>query len=251
MLKIRWIPIALLILIAVVSCVTLYWIVQSQLSMNITENRETVFQVAAFKPFAQGDFDGNTTYAELAEHGDFGIGTLNDIDGEMVALNGVFYQIPIDGKPRQINSTEKTPFALVTFFEADQTLHVADAMNYSELTAYIDQNISPEDAMYAIKIHGVYDYAKTRSVPKQTAPYPTLAEVIENQVIFTLNNVTGTTAGFRLPSYMDEINVAGYHFHFISDDEISGGHLLDCIVRNATIEIDYTYEYELALPENP
>ena len=251
MLKIRWIPIALLILIAVVSCVTLYWIVQSQLSMNITENRETVFQVAAFKPFAQGDFDGNTTYAELAEHGDFGIGTLNDIDGEMVALNGVFYQIPIDGKPRRINSAEKTPFALVTFFEADQTLHVADAMNYSELTAYIDQNISPEDAMYAIKIHGVYDYAKTRSVPKQTAPYPTLAEVIENQVIFTLNNVTGTTAGFRLPSYMDEINVAGYHFHFISDDEISGGHLLDCIVRNATIEIDYTYEYELALPENP
>lgn len=251
MLKIRWIPIALLILIAVVSCVALYSIVQSQLSMNITENRETVFQVAAFKPFAQGDFDGNTTYAELAEHGDFGIGTLNDIDGEMVALNGVFYQIPIDGKPRQINSTEKTPFALVTFFEADQTLHVADAMNYSELTAYIDQNISPEDAMYAIKIHGVYDYAKTRSVPKQTVPYPTLAEVIENQVIFTLNNVTGTTAGFRLPSYMDEINVAGYHFHFISDDEISGGHLLDCIVRNATIEIDYTYEYELALPENP
>jgi acetolactate decarboxylase len=88
-------------------------------------------------------------------------------------------------------------------------------------------------------------------VPKQTEPYPTLTEVIDNQVIFPLNNVTGTTVGFRLPSYMNEINVAGYHLHFITDDETAGGHLLDCIVRDATIEIDYTYDYELALPESP
>ena len=247
LLKIRWIPIVLLTLIAVASCVALYTV----LTVDMTKSRETVFQVAAFKPFAEGEYDGTTTYAELAKHGDFGIGTLNGLDGEMVALDGVFYQIAVDGKPRQIISTEETPFALVTFFEADQTLHVADAMNYTELKAYIDQNISPEDAMYAIKVHGVYDYAKTRSVPMQKEPYPALTEVIENQTVFTLNNVTGTTAGFRLPSYMEQINVAGYHFHFIADDELSGGHLLDCIVRNATIEIDYTYDYELALPENP
>jgi acetolactate decarboxylase len=250
MLKNRWILIAVLALIVVVSGVALYTLSQSQLGTNTAESRETVFQVAAFKPFAEGEFDGITTYGELAKHGDFGIGTLTGLDGEMVALNGVFYQIPIDGKPRQISSTEETPFAMVTFFEVDQTLHVADAMNYSELKAYIDQNISPENAMYAIKIHGDYDYAKTRSVPMQTEPYPTLAEVIENQTIFTLNNVTGTMAGFRLPSYMDEINVAGYHLHFITDDETSGGHVLECIVRNAVIEIDYTYEYELTLPEN-
>ena len=140
---------------------------------------------------------------------------------------------------------------MVTFFEADQTLHVNTAMNYSELKTYIDQNISPENAMYAIKIHGTYDYAKVRSVPKQTEPYPNLTAVIENQVIFPLNNVTGTIAGFRLPSYMSEINVAGYHCHFITDDETAGGHVLECIVRNATIEIDCTYEYELVLPENP
>ncbi len=56
--------------------------------------------------------------------------------------------------------------------------------------------------------------------------------------------------GFRFPSYMDEINVAGYHFHFITDDEESGGHLLDCKMRNVTIEIDYVYEYEMVLLEN-
>lgn len=251
MLKIRWIPIALLTLIAVASFVALYTVEQSQLNMAAVTNKETLFQVAAFKTFAQGDYDGTITYAELAKRGDFGIGTLNGLDGEMVALNVVFYQIPTDGNPVQISSEAKTPFAVVTFFEADQTFHVAGAMNYSELTAYIDQILVPENAMYAIKVHGVYDYAKTRSVPVQTEPYPTLTEVIAHQVIFTLNNVTGTTAGFRLPSYMEGINVAGYHFHFITDDEAAGGHLLDCIVRNATIEIDYTYKYELILPANP
>jgi acetolactate decarboxylase len=50
---------------------------------------------------------------------------------------------------------------------------------------------------------------------------------------------------------MDEINVSGYHLHFITDDENSGRHVLECFVRNATIEIDYTYDYELVLPENP
>ncbi len=250
MLKTRWIAIATLALIVVVSCFGLYTVLQSQSSKN-TNNRETLFQVAAFKPFAEGEYDGITTYAELAKHGDFGIGTLTGLNGEMVALGGVFYQIPSDGKPRQISSTEETPFAMVTFFEADQTLQVADAMNYSELKDYIDQNISPENVMYAIKVHGVYDYAKTRSVPGQTEPYPPLTAVIENQTIFTLNNVTGTMAGFRLPSYMAEINVEGYHLHFITDDKVSGGHVLEFIVRNAVIEIDYTYEYELDLPENP
>ncbi|PVX25662.1 MAG: acetolactate decarboxylase [Candidatus Bathyarchaeum sp.] len=242
--KLKWVSIALLVLlIAVVSCVALYFVLQPQLNTN----KETVFQVGAFTPFAQGDYDGNVTYAELAKHGDFGLGTLNGLDGEMVAVNGVFYQIPIDGEPRQISSAEETPFAIVTFFEADQTLHVAESMNYSELKAFIDENISPENAIYALKIHGVCDYAKTRSVPVQAEPYPTLTEVIEQQTIFTSNSVTGTMAGFRFPSYMDEVNVAGYHLHFIADDKNSGGHLLDCVVSDATIEIDYTYDYELVL----
>ena len=244
MLKSRWLPLVVLTLIVVVSCAVLYVVLQ-----HPSGSGETVFQVAAFEPFAAGEYAGITTFDELAKHGDFGLGTLTGLDGEMVAVNGVFYQIPISGIPRQISSTEETPFALVTFFEADQTLQVADAMNYSELKTYIDQNISPENAMYAIKIHGTYDYAKVRSVPKQTEPYPNLTAVIGNQVIFPLNNVTGTVAGFRLPSYMNEINVAGYHCHFITDDETAGGHVLDCIIRDATIEIDYTYEYELMLPE--
>ena len=233
----------MLMVLLVISSVAFYVVWQSQ----STARREAVSQVGAFVPFAQGDYDGDVTFGELAMHGNFGLGTLDGIDGEMVALNGVFYQIPVDGVPRRISPVAETPFAVVTFFEADQILTVAEAMNYSQLQDYIDQNISPEAAVYAIRVHGVCDYLEVRSVPKQTEPYPSLTEVIDNQVVFTLSNVSGFMAGFRFPSYMDQVNVAGYHMHFISDDATSGGHLLDCIVRSAIIEIDYTYDYELVL----
>jgi acetolactate decarboxylase len=250
LLKVKRVHVLFLVVVAVLLCVAVYFVLNSQSGVDVVD-RETLFQVASFKMFAQGEYDAIMSYAELAKHGDFGMGTLTGLDGEMVAVDGVFYHIATDGNPRQITPSEETPFATVTFFEADQTFHVADAMNYSELTAYIDQNISPDVAMYAIRVHGEYDYVQTRSVPKQVPPYPTLAEVVKNQTVFTLSNFTGTIAGFRLPSYMIEVNVAGYHLHFISDDKLFGGHLLDCVVRNATIDIDYTYNYELFLQENP
>ena len=247
-LKSKLVILAALVLIAVVSCTALYAVWQLKFSVSVTEDRETLFQISPFNTFAQGNYDGNITYGELAEHGDFGIGTLNGLNGEMIALNGVFYQIPVEGTPRQIDSSEKTPYATATFFEADQTSQVADALNYSELTTYIDGILPSENAIYAIKVSGVYDYVKTRSVPMQAKPYQPLTEAIKNQTVFTLNNVAATAVGFWFPSSMDGVDFTGYHLHLITDDHGAGGHLLDCIVRNATVEIDQTRRFTMVLP---
>jgi len=235
-------------LVAVVSCPALYVVWQLNFNANMIEDRETLFQVSPFNTFAQGNYDGTVTYGELAEHGDFRIGTVNGLNGEMIALDGVFYQIPVDGAPRQIGSSEKAPYATVTFFEADQTSHVADALNYSELTEYINGILSSENAIYAIKVQGTYDYAKTRSVPMQTQPYQPLTEAIKNQTVFTLDNVAATAVGFWFPSSMDGVDFIGYHLHLITNSHSGGGHLLDCIVRNATIEIDQTRQFNMVLP---
>jgi acetolactate decarboxylase len=164
-LKGKWVPIIVLTIIAVVSCAALYEIWQFRFSTSATENRETLFQISAFNVFSAGNYDGNTTYGELAEHGDFGIGTLNGLNGEMIALDGTFLQIPTDGKPRQIDATEKTPYATVTFFEADQTIQVADALNYSELTAYIDNVLPTDSAIYAIKIMAITIMRRPEACP--------------------------------------------------------------------------------------
>jgi len=236
------------VLVAVIFSAALYAVWQLSFSASVIEDRETLFQISPFNTFALGNYDGEFTYGELAEHGDFGIGTLNGLNGEMIALDGVFYQIPVDGTPRRISSSEKTPYATVTFFEADQTRQVSDALNYSELQTYISGLLPSENVIYAIKIHGTYDYAETRSVPLQSKPYPPLTEAVKNQTVFTLSNVAATAVGFWFPASMDGVDFTGYHLHLVTDDYGAGGHLLDCIVRNATIEIDQTCSFKLVLP---
>lgn len=211
-------------------------------------DRETLFQISPFNTFALGNYDGDFTYGELAKHGDFGIGTLNGLNGEMIALDGVFHQIPVDGTPRQIGFSEKTPYATVTFFEVDQVRQVADALNYSELQAYIEGLLLSENVIYAIKVAGFCDYAETRSVPLQTKPYPALTEAVKNQTVFTLSDVAATAVGFWFPAGMDGVDFTGYHLHLITDDHSAGGHLLDCSARNVTIEIDQNSKFNMILP---
>lgn len=210
--------------------------------------QDTLYQVSPFNVFSAGNFEGNTTYAELAGHGDFGIGTLNGLDGEMFALNGRFYQIPTEGGPREIGPSEKTPYATVTFFNSDQTFHLADISNYSGLTAAIDSMLPDHDAIYAIKVVGHFDFVKTRSVPVQTKPFPALTEAVKDQTVFDLSGVEGTAVGFFFPASMGGVDVVGYHLHFLADDLTAGGHLLDCTIGDATVVIDQTNDYHLLIP---
>jgi len=210
--------------------------------------KDSLYQVSAFNVFSAGNFEGNTTYSELAEHGDFGIGTLNGLNGEMIAFNGKFYQIPNEGLPRQISSSEKTPYATVTFFNSDKSFQVANATSYSELTGKINSTLPNYNAIYAIKVHGFFTLAETRSVPIQNEPYPTLTEAVKNQTIFNLSNVKGTAVGFYFPNSMNGVDYSGYHMHFLTDDYLAGGHLLECNLRDATVEIDQINKYNLLIP---
>ncbi len=211
-------------------------------------DRDTLFQIEAFNTFSSGKYDGYMTYSELAEHGDFGIGTVHELDGEMIALNGIFYQIPVDGKPRQIDPSIKAPYATITFFKEDIKKTLKDPVDYFDIQSIINTLMPAENAIYAIKITGNYLYAETRSVPAQTKPYPIIAEVVKNQSVFILNNVSATAVGFWFPSSMDGVDYVGYHLHLITDDHSAGGHLLNFTVENATIEIDQTNKFNLILP---
>lgn len=225
---------------------TAFYLFQSQ--GNLSVDKEILFQISAFNKFSSGQYNGYITFDELAKHGDFGIGTLHGLNGEMIAIDGVFYQIPADGLPLKINSSSLTPYATVTFFEPDQIIQ-ANSLNYSQLMQFINQSLSTKNVICGIKVNGDFEYAKARSVPIQTEPYLTLTEVISHQTIFNLTNISGIAAGFYFPDSMNGVDAMGYHLHFLSSDQLAGGHLLDCIIRNATIELDYTNKYTLVLPE--
>lgn len=208
---------------------------------------DSLFQVSTINALMEGVYDGDVSIKELKKRGDFGIGTFNSLDGEMLAIGGEFYQIKSDGSVNLALDSMFSPFSVVTFFEADISLPIAGPLNYDEFTELLNLVLPTSNIPYAIKFEGEFDYVKARSVPAQDRPYPKLTEVVKSQPVFESRNIEGTVVGFRIPAYMQGLNVSGYHFHFISKDKQFGGHLLACAINQGNLEVDPTHEFNLHL----
>jgi acetolactate decarboxylase len=213
-------------------------------------SNDMLFQTSPISALQQGVFDGNMTFKDLRAYGDFGLGTVQALDGEMVELDGQFYQVKSDGVAYRLNNSTKTPFAEVTFFKPDETVALSGTSNLTQLCGFLDSKLDTTNIFYAIRIDDTFDYVETRSVPIQSKPYPTLSEAVEGQKIFEFHNVKGTIVGFRCPDYINGVNVPGYHMHFLTANCSAGGHLLDFKLNNANIKVENLYEFELALPDN-
>jgi len=213
-------------------------------------DREVLYQASTIQALSAGDYDGQETLGALKRHGDFGLGTFQGLDGEMVVLDGLFYQVKVDGRVHPVNEAAGIPFAQVTFFNTDKTFTVDHELSYADLGGYLDKLLPSKNIFYAVKISGMFKYIKTRSVPKQAKPYPGLDQVVKEQKVFEFHNIKGTVVGFRSPEYSKNFSVGGYHLHFISRDRSSGGHLLDFQASSLKIEIDETADFYLSLPTN-
>jgi acetolactate decarboxylase len=210
--------------------------------------RDVLFQASTIDALLQAAYDGTITFGELERHGDFGIACGDRLDGEVVGLDGDWYRIRTDGEVYPINDTMTTPFASVTFFDADQTVLVDEPMNLTDLETCLDSHLPSKNLFYAIRVDGTFTAVRARSVPVQEKPYPRLVDVTANQTIFLFENVTGTAVGFWTPALAGGINVPGYHLHFISDDRTGGGHVLDLTLGTGTVHIDTTPNLFMALP---
>jgi acetolactate decarboxylase len=101
-------------------------------SLHVTESH-MIFQTSTLQALMDGVYDGNMTFQELGRYGDFGIGTFNGLDGEMIGLDGKFYQIKADGRVSPVAGTMKTPLAEVTLFKAGKTYTVEKSFYYDQL----------------------------------------------------------------------------------------------------------------------
>ena len=216
---------------------------------HTTVDRETLYQVSTIDALMQGVFDGVEPVAELKKHGDFGIGTFDALDGEMIVLDGVVYQAKADGHIYVAADNQTTPFATVTYFDPDLSVSTDSPMNMSVFSTIMAGRLPTENMIYAVRMHGTFPTIKVRAIPAQHKPYPTLAVASTNQSVYTYTNSTGTVVGFYTPVFFQGLNVAGYHLHFISDDRKTGGHILDFTVpANTTVEYDITPEFTMELP---
>jgi acetolactate decarboxylase len=216
---------------------------------SFEHTHHTLFQTSTIDALLSGNYEGDVSFAELKAYGDFGLGTFDALDGEMIGLDGAFYQVKADGRAYEVDKHMKTPFAVVTFFEPREIQNLAAPMNYAALRAHLDGIVAADATKcHAVRVDGHFRYVKTRSVPRQHKPYPPLVEAVKHQPTFEFYDVRGSLVGFRFPDYVGGLNVSGYHFHFITDDRSAGGHLLECEMHRGELRVDHESDLNLELP---
>jgi acetolactate decarboxylase len=188
---------------------------------------DTITQVSSYNGLLAGLYDDVVTYSELEGAGDTGLGTFERMDGEMILLEGQLYKVDFEGNVIKMKPGTATPYATLVNFKEDSKFEVAPDQTREEATGVIEKTFENPNLPHALLIEGTFAYVKTRSVPQQEKPYPTLAELAANQAIFETENVTGTIVGFYYPKFASTLNVPGFHLHFLSKDRSFGGHILE------------------------
>jgi len=215
---------------------------------DTSESKPTLFQISIIDSLYEGKYDGKYKLSNLLEIGDFGLGTFDKLNGEMIILNSSIYQFKDDGLVYQSNADDTTPFACIVKFNSNESYEIFN-MKDDELKKLIDSLITNKNLFYALKLQGEFSYIRTRTIALQKKPYKQLNEVLKNQIVFERTNLSGTLIGFYCPSFVDKINVSGYHFHFINDELNFGGHVLNFRIDNGKLEIQKINQLKIILPD--
>jgi acetolactate decarboxylase len=226
---------------------TLSAIVIQALERLLGDEDKTVFQTSTVGALMEGASTGDMTMGELKTHGDFGLGTFDGLDGEMIELDGKVFQVRADGHAHPVEDSARTPFATVSFFKADENARLDHPCDQPAMLAAVAAMLPSQNIFHALRIEGRFDYVKTRAVARQNKSVG-LEDAARDEPIFEFHDVEGTIVGFFTPDYLRGVNVPGYHLHFITADRTAGGHMLDCRTNDVTIKIHHTPEFELGTP---
>jgi acetolactate decarboxylase len=200
--------------------------------------RGRITQISVINELRIGRYDGVMPIHELLRCGDFGLGTLDHLDGELIVLDGRAYQARGDGVVAEVDSNRSTPFAIVIRFEPDGEVPCPRVGNLADLDAGLEDALGPRKNFLAVRVDGRFAAITLRSVHRQEPPYRPLGDVVADQSVWTRGELSGTLVGFSSPAWVGALSVPGYHWHFLSDDRTVGGHVLDCRVREGRVQYE-------------
>ena len=217
-----------------------------------TNNTDTLFQVSTLQALMQGYYYPVSTVGELKQNGDFGIGCFEAVNGELIMVDGVVYQAIHDSSILVPDNNTTIPYATVTFFNNDISFELENVSSMENLKEQLNKivNENGNNIFYFVRIDGTFDTLYYRSEYAQKEPYKPLAKAMEtDQTFFNKENETGTIVGLYCPDFMDKLNSPGWHFHFITQDKKSGGHLLNLSSKKIAVQLDKKTDFKMILPE--
>ena len=210
--------------------IALLWAMSVASCATSAAPRDTLYQVSLVGALLAKDAGGEVTLDELLRHGNFGLGTFDRLDGEMIVLNGRIYQAKEDGTIERPPLTETIPWAAITRFRTDSQLSIDHRMTIEELEANIDAGLDNLNLFYALRLQTRIPTITIRSM--------------------THENIKGTLVGLRFPPYVGSMSGTGYHWHFISADREVGGHVVAAELDRGAVDIDHIRRWQVVLPES-
>ncbi|KAK0701341.1 alpha-acetolactate decarboxylase [Apiosordaria backusii] len=187
-----------------------------------------VYQYSLISALVDGVASNGIPISQVLCHGDHGLGTFQNMVGEMIVLDGEVYQMKADGSVVHVDpQTTITPFATVAKFRPTTTTKANLKDGKKDLQALLDK-LHPESRNHflAVRLDGTFKKIEFRTAGGQCRPREGMVDVCSRQTTHTFEGERGTVVGFRCPEYVMGINVAGDHLHFISEDRERGGHIL-------------------------
>lgn len=213
------------------------------------EKGNALYLSAPVNSLMKGFYEQDTFIYDLKQYGDFGLGTFNKLDGEMLMLDGKVYRLGADGSTHDVDDDTRTPFACVTFFSPDLVEDFEGDVDNAAFNSILESLIVSRNMLYAIRIDGVFRYVKVWSVQKHENYHPLEEnEGGKDRPMFEFRDIRGTLAGFYVPRFIKSLSMPGFHLHFLTEDKKRGGHLHECRLESAQIAFQVVPKLILNLP---
>jgi acetolactate decarboxylase len=222
-------------------------LITAALSRYLGIPAHTLFQVSTSGALVAGVYDREVSVKSILEHGDFGLGTFANLDGEMVVVEGRAFQVLGSGRVLEAAPEAGAPFAVVTRFSPQVITDSGPMASFKDLEKCCDRYRVSGNIFYAIRLDGHFTRVRTRAV-NTPSPGTRLVDATKAQSEFNFTDIDGTLVGLWSPGFSSGFSVQGYHFHFISSDRQHGGHVLDVEAAQLSVRIESLTNFHLALP---
>ena len=219
------------------------------LSDYLKSDGHRMYQISTSAALVEGAYSGAIASQYLLQHGDFGLGTFENLDGEMVIADGAIYQVHSDGTVLLRDDDFQIPFAVIARFQEEELFETGPIAGLHGLEKACDMHRESDNLFYAFRVDGVFDRVHARAV-SAVGTGTRLVDAARTQGEFEFGNVEGTLVCFWSPSYSSAFNVPAYHFHFLSRDRTKGGHVLDLSAAKLRVRVQMLCEYDVRLPDH-
>lgn len=211
-------------------------------TFHLRQGHGSVNQSRGAGQLFKGDFSSSTTAGAEFAGSRLGLGVMHDLDGEVVSVYGTTWRIPVSGIPVEVMPTEGIAFGIAAHGGREHRVEIPAGSDMIGILDVIDaylakSHVDHESVVCAIEVDGSFTDLVLRTEAPPTFANETLGEILENETRFEFNDWRGTLVGFRFPDETDGQTIPGLHFHAISHDRVSGGHVRKVVVNKVVAKV--------------